>query len=81
MEVLVKELGSEFRVEWTTVRDESASFGNITCKSLLQRFEFFSTSLPSNLVVLKGVNKSVGLVHLLSGFGSRIGKSLFFSHG
>jgi hypothetical protein len=36
MEVLVKELGSEFRVEWTTVRDESASLGNITSKSLLK---------------------------------------------
>jgi hypothetical protein len=53
MEVFIKELGSELRVEWTTVGDESTCFGNITSKSLLERFEFFRTSFPSNLVVLK----------------------------
>jgi hypothetical protein len=53
MEVLIKKLGSEFRVEWTAVRYESASFGNITSKSLLERFEFFGTCFPSNLVILK----------------------------
>jgi hypothetical protein len=80
VEVLIKELGSELRVEWTTVRDEGASFGNITGKSLLQGFEFFSTSLPSNLVVLKRVDKSVGLVHLSSGLVSLLLKSFLISH-
>jgi hypothetical protein len=36
MEVLVKKFGSELRVDWTAVRDESTGFSNITSKSLLK---------------------------------------------
>jgi len=80
MEVFIKELGSEFRVEWSAVRDESTSFGNITSKSLLEGFEFLSTSFPSDFVILKGVNKSIGLVHLSSGLVSLLLKSFLFCH-
>jgi hypothetical protein len=66
VEVLVKKFGSEFRVEWSTVRYESTGFGYITSKSLFERFELLSTCFPSNLIILKGVNKSISLVHLSS---------------
>jgi hypothetical protein len=36
MEIFFKKLGSEFGIEWTTIRDESASLGNITYKSLFE---------------------------------------------
>lgn len=67
MEVFIKKLGSELGVEWSTVRDESACFGDISDKSHLKRFELVGTSDPSVFVVLKGVDKPIGLVHLSSG--------------
>ena len=36
MEVLVQKFASELRVEWTTIRDESACFSYISDKSLFQ---------------------------------------------
>ena len=52
VEVFIKELLSELSVEWSAVRDESASLGDISYKSHLKRFEFVGTSDPSVFVVL-----------------------------
>jgi len=81
VEVLVKELLSELRVEWSAVRDKSACLGDISDKSLLKRFEFVGVLDPSNLVISKGVNKSVSLVHLLFGPHSVLLKNILLANG
>jgi hypothetical protein len=40
--------------------------------------EFVSGLIPSDLVVLEGVNQSIGLVHLLTSFGGCISELLLF---
>jgi len=80
MEVLVEELSSEFRVKWSAVRYESACLCDITSKSLLKGFEFLSRGFPSDFVILKGVNKSIGLVHLSSSLVGFLEESIFLCH-
>ena len=53
MEVLIKKLSSEFRVEGTAIGDEGASLGDITDESLFQGLELVGVSDPTLLVVLK----------------------------
>jgi hypothetical protein len=53
VEVLIEELGTEIGIEWTTIRDESASLGNISYQSLFQRFELICSLNPSFFVILK----------------------------
>ena len=68
VEVFVKQFRSEFKIEWTTVWYKSASLGNITSKSLFQRLEFCCILHPSAFVIVKWVNESVCLLHLLLSF-------------
>lgn len=75
-EVVVDELGTEGGVEGTTVGDKSAGLGNITDELRLGSLELVSGGEPSDLVILEGVNQSVGLVHLLASLGRLIGKPL-----
>ena len=72
MEVLIEELSSELRVERTAIGYEGASLSYISNKTQLKRLELISIVDPTLFVVLKRVNKSVGLVHLLSGLSSSL---------
>jgi len=80
VEVLVKELGSEFGVEGSAVGNKGACLSDITDKSLLKRFELICVLHPSDFVVLERVDKSVSLVHLLSSFGCLLLEGVLFSH-
>lgn len=53
MEVVIEQLLPKIGVKWTTIRDESTCFCNITYESLLQRFEFISVLNPPVFVVLE----------------------------
>lgn len=81
VEALIEELGSELRVEWTAVGDESASLSHITGESLLETLELGGVLDPPVLVVFKRVDESSGLVHLLLGLGSLVLESLLLLHG
>lgn len=80
MEVLFNELVSIFRVEWSTIRYESAGFGNISNKLELKTLVLVSVLDPSFLVILERVNKSVSLVHLPSGLHGLVLKGLLGRH-
>jgi hypothetical protein len=80
IEQLTYKLGSEFRVERTTVRDKGAGLGDISDESRFKRLELIGILNPTLLVVLEGVNKTVGLVHLLSGLGCFLLKGILLCH-
>lgn len=83
-EIFVKDFVDKFitvvRVEGTTVRDESASFCNITDKFLFLGGELVVVLNPTDLVILERVNKSVSLVHLLSGLLGSFEQCLLLLH-
>jgi hypothetical protein len=80
MEGLVKEFGSEFRVEWTAIRDKGTCFSDITNKSLLLDLESGSILDPSFLVIFKRVDESGSLVHLLLSLKSFLFEFILLLH-
>lgn len=80
VEVLFNELVSEFRVEWSAIRHKSACLGNISNKSEFKTLVLVGVLDPSFFVVLEGVNKSVGLVHLSSGLHGLVLEGLLSRH-
>jgi hypothetical protein len=53
MEGLVKEFGTELRVERSAIRDEGTCFSDITNKSLLLDLELRGVLNPSIFIILK----------------------------
>jgi len=74
------ELCTEGRVEGTAIGYEGTSLGNISNKLHLGLLETISRLHPSDLVILEGVNKSVGLVHLLASLGSSVSQFLLLGN-
>jgi hypothetical protein len=71
---------TEFSVERTAVRDESAGLGNVTNKTHLGGLELVGVLNPTHLVVGKRVDKLVGLVHLPLGLLGLFLKGVLRSH-